>query len=90
MGRASDHWMARLSSPHYGGYTTLAVVNGSPQGPIIVVVVVGPLRGLPACLRAGQVVSGGHIVCVCAAFAGVQLLSCCTGGWVGPLTAEVK
>ena len=31
--------MARLSSPHYGGYTTLAVVNGSPQGPIIVVVV---------------------------------------------------
>ena len=39
MGRASDHWMARLSSPHYGGYTTLAVVNGSPQGPIIVVVV---------------------------------------------------
>ena len=40
MGRASHHWMARLSSPHYGGYTTHAVVNGSPQGPIIVVVVV--------------------------------------------------
>ena len=40
MGRASDHWMARLDSTHYGGYTTLAVVNGSPQGPIVVVVVV--------------------------------------------------
>ena len=24
-GRASDHWMARLDSPHYGGYTTRAV-----------------------------------------------------------------
>ena len=26
-------------SPHYGGYTTSSVVSGSPQGPIIAVVV---------------------------------------------------
>ena len=29
----------KVDSPRYGGYTTHAVVNGSPQGPIIVVVV---------------------------------------------------
>ena len=31
VGRASDRWMARSPSPHYGGYTTHAVVNGSPR-----------------------------------------------------------
>ena len=40
MGRASDRWMARLSSPHYGGYTTHAVESGDPPHGVIVVVVV--------------------------------------------------
>ena len=31
----------KVDSPtHYGGYTTHAVVNGSPQGPVIVVILI--------------------------------------------------
>ena len=40
MGRASDRWMARSPSPHYGGYTTHAVESGDPPHEVIVVVVV--------------------------------------------------
>ena len=40
MGRASDRWMARSPSPHYGGYTTHAVESGDPPHGVIVVVVV--------------------------------------------------
>ena len=32
-------WQA-CAFPHYGGYTTSSVVNGSPYGQIIIVVVV--------------------------------------------------
>ena len=39
-GHPSDHWMARLDAPHYGGCTTSSVVNDGPRATIIVVVVV--------------------------------------------------